>query len=358
MTYLWEPFLESPNSPELRKHSNYYHSTVIADSLAKRGYTVDATSWRNPEPPDGRDYDLIVGLGPAFTAAAARRRQGARAIYLGTGAAPEVTNKGLLQRRGEFRHRHGVVVAEALLDPDRGPEVADLLAVIGDDWVGSTYRSVSKAPIIYCPNSVIEGVVDTRTRKDFAESRKHFLWIAAYGPLRRKLDLVLEAFARMPDVDLWVCGGAKYDKQFAMATDSWLNGTRNIHHVGWVDVTSSRFQEVTAKCGFLLYPSVSDGMPGSVINSMASGLVPLVTKEAGVDVGGFGRVVKMDSVDDVVALVRWASEMSPTELEARAERASEVARVDYDPRMFGCQFDRALSVVCGDAVATQANISG
>jgi len=338
LTYICEPFTTERHTPEFRRHANYAQAVAIAEQLGERGYSVDVTHWRNPAPPDGSHYDLVFGLGRAFAAAASSRREGAIAIYFGTGTLANQTNLMQVRRDSEFNRRHHANVASALHDPDTGPACADRLLVTGDDWVVGSYSGHSAAPVSVCPNPIVEGVVDMRESKDFNASRMHFLWMAGYGGLRRRLDLVLEAFSLMPDVHLWVCGGLRHEKVFYAAMKHWLDGCENIHDVGWVDVGSERYREITRRCGFMIYPSVSDGCPGSVVNAMASGVVPLVTRETGIDVESAGIKIVGETVGDIVSAVRSASSMAP----AIVERMSGLAVERACDRFSQARFEQGL----------------
>lgn len=345
LTYLCEPFLDDPGAGSFRHHANRRRSLAIADELAARGLKVDVTDWRNPSPPDSSNYDLIVGLGAAFSAACLQRRPHAASLYLATGAAPEQTNEALRHRAEEFRKRHGRPIRVALLEKDAGPALADRLLLIGNDWTMSTYGRYSTAPVDRGCNAVTQGIDSPRSGKDFSEARHHFLWMAAYGALRRRLDLVLEAFALRPELHLWICGGVEHEREFCSVMSQWLDRTSNIHRLGWMDVGSEAFVEVATRCGYLLYPSVSDGMPGSVVNSGACGIVPLVTREAGIDVQPFGFEICGSTMDEVSEAIDFASSVSAAELSERSRLAAEHMRSRYSEREFQAVFAQSLDAL-------------
>jgi hypothetical protein len=237
-------------------------------------------------------------------------------------------------RTREFNARHGANLPVNLHDPDDGPAVADYLLVTGDRWVAGTYSAISPSPIGFCPNPIVAGVLDTRDMKDFTLASTNFLWMAAYGALRRRLDIVLEAFEAMPHLNLWICGGLNHEKAFYGVMNRWLTELPNVHDVGWVDVGSPTYREITARCGYLVYPSVSDGNPGTVVNAMASGVVPLTTIETGIDVGGCGHAFLGGSVQKLVDCITSVSQLPASHLAQNAARASEFARNNFDHLTF------------------------
>ena len=66
--------------------------------------------------------------------------------------------------------------------------------------------------------------------------------------MHKGLDLVLEAFAGMPDHHLYVCGPLQQEKDFVKAFYTELYETPNIHAVGWVDLEGPEFLEIVNKC--------------------------------------------------------------------------------------------------------------
>ncbi|MDE1925191.1 MAG: glycosyltransferase, partial [Patescibacteria group bacterium] len=54
-------------------------------------------------------------------------------------------------------------------------------------------------------------------------------------------------------------------------------------YLGFIDSSSKKYKEVLAKHAWYLFPSVEEGEPGTVLEAMTLGLVPLVTRESGID---------------------------------------------------------------------------
>ena len=74
--------------------------------------------------------------------------------------------------------------------------------------------------------------------------RGRFLWIGSQGLVHKGLDLVLEAFARMPDLHLTVCGPIREEPAFEAAFRRELYATPNIETLGWVDIASPAFADL------------------------------------------------------------------------------------------------------------------
>lgn len=86
--------------------------------------------------------------------------------------------------------------------------------------------------------------------------------------------------------------------------------------------------------GDLGYPSCSDGQAGGVVQAMHAALIPLVTREAGIDTEDFGITCPDDSLDAIERLVRDASERPPDWHRELGARSRQVARNRYTEDVF------------------------
>lgn len=344
LCYNVDPFLSDFDATQFRSHCNRWRSTKIVELLGLCDYQVDATDWRNMHSPPGRDYDLVFGLGRAFTASCKKKEASTKTIYFGTGTAAEQTIAAEHAGIRELRKRRGQACRARPLWRDRGQRLADAIFVVGDRWTQNTYQPTD-APIYECPNSVVDGIADTTPHRRFEEARRNFLWMAAYGAIRRRLDIVLEAFSELPDYNLWICGGIEYERDFFQLYRRELTELPNVRYMGRVDVTSEQFAEITSRCGYILCPSRSDGMPGSVVNSMAAGVVPMVTEEAGMDTGGLGIGIPEIENDTIRELVIQAADADPIQLKRQAQQVCSFARARYSQQAFRDAFRRHLTEV-------------
>ena len=167
---------------------------------------------------------------------------------------------------------------------------------------------------------------DTYPPRDIARIRRRFIWFGSVGLAQKGLDLALEAFAQMPDLELTVAGAIQLDQDFVQAYYRELHDTANIHNLGWLDVTAPMFHEVMREHLAVVYPSCAEGGAGSVICCMHSGVIPVVTYQASVDVGDFGLLTPGDAVSDVIAAVRQLTSLTDAELTLRCRAAWEHAR--------------------------------
>jgi glycosyltransferase involved in cell wall biosynthesis len=222
-------------------------------------------------------------------------------------------------------------------------EHADRGTVLGNEFTVDTYRYAGK-PLHRIPISAPE-IYDWPAHREMTEARRHFIWFGSSGFVHKGLDRVLEAFAQLPDLHLHVCGPFDDEPDFLKVYDRELFHTPNIHAEGWVDVASQRFRDLCAASIAVVYPSASEGGGGSVISCMHAGLVPIVSREASVDIGEFGFDLADGGVPAVMAVVRRVAQMPPGELEARARAAWEHVRARHTREEFSRAFGEFLDSV-------------
>lgn len=339
-----EPFELAESAALVKSHSNYWKAPVIAGLLRSLGFSVDVTDWRNANAPSADDYDLVIGQGPAFTSSCRESRKTIPRIFLGWGLYGGATAANTEQRVKELWKRRGLCLP-SIPDVDDGPLYATDIIYIGNRYTRSTYETVVSLPMLMVPNPATIGVKRTTDGKDFSAARRHFLWMAAYGTLRRGLDVLLEVFAANPEFQLTVCGDISHEKDFFAFYKPQLLESANIRYVGWVDVTSDIFSEVTTQCGFCIYPSVSDGMPGSVVNAMVAGLVPIVPDSAGMECGNLEFKVPSVGHESLLRTMRECAAMRPEDLRDRANAAADFAATFYTRGAFESRFKTALASI-------------
>ena len=128
--------------------------------------------------------------------------------------------------------------------PNLAIERADCATILGNEFTISTFRYANK-PIYRLPISA-PVIYPWPEGKDFEACRRRFLWFGSNGFVHKGLDLVLEAFAAMPEYHLTVCGPIKeeMEKDFEKTFYRELYQTSNIRTEGWVDVVSPEFMRI------------------------------------------------------------------------------------------------------------------
>ena len=249
------------------------------------------------------------------------------------------------RRRKELERRRGIRLTHARhVGRNRGIESADCAVVLGNEWTLATYGAFGK-PLYRVPLSNAFTYASPESR-DFEASRGRFLWFGGVGFLHKGLDLVLEAFAGTPGLELEIAAPLDREREFAGAFRRELYETANVHPLGWLDVSSRRFLAVARRNLGIVFPSCSEGGGGSVITAMHAGLVPVVTAEASVDVAPETGVLLADArVETIRAATLELSSRPAGELRSMALAAWRQANERHTRASFRAEYRRAVLAI-------------
>jgi glycosyltransferase involved in cell wall biosynthesis len=324
-----EHWLESQS-----RHTNNLRSYRLALLLAERGYVVDVVSNRLDRLPSNRVYDAVVGMGKLTRDLAAAHPPTTKKIYITTGLANAVATGNEAARLADVNRRRRCrlrprIVAKVTTD---NLDAFDAFACVGNAFTAATHRrpgvrtfSFNNMPIrTFSP-----------PRRVLREVRHRFMYFASAGQVLKGLDLLLEAFSRRPDLDLVVCGRFAAEKKFVRCFRRELNGRPNIHPVGDEQVVGSEaFLDICGSCAFVILPSAAEGQPGTVVDCMHSGLIPVVTPQCGIDLDDFGFLIERPSSGAVERVLRRICETPVDELERRGAATLEAAREQFSVQAF------------------------
>ncbi len=254
-------------------------------------------------------------------------------------------NSAVLKRSLDVQQTRGVSLTSfRFIEYNWAIEHADYATVLGNQFTVDTYKYAGK-PLYRIPISSCN-LYPWAAEKDFDHCRNGFLWFGSKGFVHKGLDLVLDAFVDMPDCHLYVCGPIDDEPAFQEAFDKELYNTPNIHTLGWVDVESDEFLDVSRKCVGLVYPSCAEGGGGCVIQCMHAGLIPLVTYESSVDISDeYGVLLNEFSAQEIVEKVRMLSSLQTEKLEQMSRKAWEFVREHHTRERFFEVFKKRMQSI-------------
>jgi glycosyltransferase involved in cell wall biosynthesis len=342
LSYILEPFLIKPGESLPNTHNHYWRSLQMAETFLELGYCVDVMDYRNRTFIPKKEYAFFIDVRRNFERLSPFLNKDCVKIFYIDTAHILFHNAAEARRLLELRQRKGITLCpDRIAIPNLAIECADFAFTHGNDFTISTFRYANK-PIYRVPQSSC-AEYPWPDDKNYDICKNNFLWFGSHGFVHKGLDLVLDAFAEMQHYHLYICGPIQKEKDFEKAYFKELHETSNIHTIGWVDVNSPEFLEITKKCLALVNPSCAEGGAGSVITCMHAGIIPIASYESGVDVTeDFGMILKDCSVETIKKTVTMISGLPTEKLKQMSRKAWEFARENHTREKFADEYKKVI----------------
>ncbi len=335
-------------------HTNNWEIFEIVKILNTLGFVVDILD-RDISLNDLKNldsgYDIFIGLGAGnsgkyFPEIASRLKRAIKILYA-AGPEPILSNKLILKRYDYFykRHKQRLKLRRMIdkLDFPKAIAQADVIFAIGNDFSLKSYKKYKKPIYRILPSSSPNISFSLQELK--LKNKKSFLFFGGNGAVVKGLDLVIESFAKLPKLKLYIC--SPFERDFFGFYASTLAKAKNIHYLGFVKPGSKIFNKLTQETSFIVLPSCSEGIATSVTTCMRRALIPVVTYEAGIDIADFGVQIEELSIDALAKLFDRISNYDDKELKKRIIK-SYMASFDYTQESFRRSFTKAILSVLNE----------
>lgn len=325
ISYITWPFREGWDSPKARGHTNAFEVVAMAEAWRDQGFRVEVCDHDDKTFKPPADCRVAIDIHGNLERWGRDLPHGCIKILHATGPHWLESNQAELAGLASIRDRKGIALRpRRQVEPSRGVEAADHVVVLGNEYTADSFafggKPVTRVPI----SSAYE--FEWPEHRDFEQAKRNFFWVASYGMVHKGLDLVLDAFAGLPDLQLTVCGRPEKEHDFFNLYRRELQDTQNIGSRGWIDMTTAAFAEIARTHATIIYPSKAEGGAGSAIHCMHAGMLPACTRGASIDLGDFGISIPEETVDSVCQAALQVAAMTAAEVEQRARRAWEHVR--------------------------------
>lgn len=341
LAYLTEPIAVRPDT---YRFSNDGIARLFPRALNELGYVVDIVEWTDAGFIPSKPYDLFIAHGGInFDKIYSRLSKACTVIYFSSGNYWKFNNEqedvrlvALAERRGvSLPHERYINVSE-----ETAHRKACGVITLGDLSALEPYIADGITNVKTLRNAAYPDTGYNSEGKDFDRARKHFLFFSGSGNVHKGLDLLLEAFAKLPQLHLHVVTHLQDSFVKVYAEEFTLS---NIHSYGTIPMRSERFYHLMDLCGYVIHPSASDGSAGSVIECMCHGLVPIVSRATRIDVSDFGEVIEPCTIDTIYTLLGTLSVLPSEELRQRTQTTQKLTNRDYTPECFLYNLKTCLS---------------
>ena len=344
LSYITTPFRLSPDDPHDVQFSNIGIARSIVRVLNELGYIVDVIEWTDTKFLPCKHYNLFMGHGGHnFERIARNLSPETVKIYFSTGIYWKESNQREAERFKWLEQRRSVHLPFdrwIICREEYANKSADGIICLGNQAAKNSY---SKFPLVINLNNTTyhDGRYE-RTKKDFASARRNFLFFAGSGNVHKGLDLLLEAFVQT-DAHLYIC--QEISPEFYKVYRHELEDYPNIHLVRSVPMRSPQFYYLVDRCAFVIYPSCAEGQPGSVVECMHQGLIPVLSREANIDTNDYGITLNTCSIEEIIKVAQNLLQQPPEWVKEMSSRTRKAAITDFSENAFLRNMKGAIQVI-------------
>lgn len=341
-SYILDPFLLPDGAEPPHSHTHFWESLAIGRTLVDLGFAVDVIHWTNQRFLPAAPYDLLIDVRINLERLAPLVGPGCLKLMHIETAHHRFYNAAQERRREELASRRGIRLAPyKTIAENRAIESADAATILGNVVTQATYAHAGKS---LWPVPISQPFLSPFPEgKDYSEARRRFLWFGSGGLLHKGLDRVLEVFSALPHLGLTVLGPVEREPEFERAFARELYATPNIATRGWIDVAGPTFATIARENLALVYPSCSEGQNGGAVTCMHAGLLPVLSRESGIDLApDRGVLLATSTLEEIRGAVLDLAARPPAELEAASRRAWEWVRAHHTRQRFAAAYRDAL----------------
>lgn len=341
-SYFTEPFTFAPWKPFPNYHTMYWECYEIAQLFSEKGFDVDIINSTDHTFIPKKKYIVCIDTNDDLERLSKYLPRDCKKVFHILISYWEAYNNAEKTRIDALEKRRGVrLPLHRTVKPSRDAELADYLEGFGNKAIFKTFERFRK-PITFIPiSTVIE--YDFPENKDFEKSKRHFMWMGGGGAVLKGLDITLEAFSKMPDLYLHICGPIYGEKDFVKEYKKELEETPNIRVYGRLDVAGKQFIDLLDTCAAVIYPSGGEGSSGAIVQAMHAGIIPIITHETGIQEDS-GYIPLLDPTpESIIEVVRKFQTESSDKIREKSRSIWNYARRRYTREEFSKAYNRFIT---------------
>jgi glycosyltransferase involved in cell wall biosynthesis len=320
----------------------FYHTIVketetLCEIASELGYNVDLIDFNVELPASEKKYSLVLGFGRSIEDYLHQHpKKEFKLILYRNGTDSSFSDRISMKRLDQFAGRHGIIPFDSVPVYPKSFRAqiwfADTIIVLGNEYVRQTYLEHTSAKVESLDLFYFPVKMNSEPEKDYIKSQKKFLWFGSRGAVRKGLDLALDVFMKRSDIELFVCGLDRAEKLFAELYSEAFKYP-NIHDLGFVKMESGEFRDLMSEVSAFIFPTIWEGGGGASLNLVGNaGLVPIVTKNLGLDFEHEEYLIEDFTPEELEKSIDRYLELSTDSLKAKTEKLKKYVseRRTYD----------------------------
>lgn len=325
VVYIMDPFLGYYHV----EHSNATEGYIAAQVLSSLGYDVDILDLEEVKNREFySQYDVAYGknLDAALFS-------GTKVIPYSGATAHKNMNRDAIVRAYEFYKKSGLNPINSMRTLENFSLAFSYANVIlGNQLVADSFKIDGIDQKLFPIEGFYFDAYDIDIeKKDFNEAKKHFIWWGSTGAIHKGLDLVIEVFRKRSDLILHICGFRTNEPSVSQYYKKELNNEiPNIINHGFVNIKSDLFKEIMDKSCAVVSPSLAEGGAIGIINVLANGgLIPIITKASGLDVGHYGFMFENLDVETIDSMIDKLLKLNENDMKKLSIQVKKESRERY-----------------------------
>lgn len=298
---------------------------------------------------DSQKYDVIFGLGESYLRACKNNPQAIKILYLTENNPLTVTEKFkervdyYFQRRGSLQTG---IVRNNFYD-ESAFTCSDYGILLTNEYNSKRSIPYFKKSFLINPSCLINKQFIYK-EIDFNSTKRDFVWFGSSGAIHKGLDILVDVFKILPDYRLHIFGLNKQEEDLLDIN----NNEKNISIHAPVYVYSDEFlKEVVEKCAFCILPSCSEGQSTSAITCMAHGILPIVTRDCGLNIPDeYIFILESYKVEYIRDFILYVSHIGDLDLEEKRKKMYEYTRTNFNLNVFSETFKKSITNILNESI--------
>jgi hypothetical protein len=231
-------------------------------------------------------------------------------IYYITGCHYIHQNRWVIERTNLFNNLNKTNIPYyRLARPTMVSIIPNVFFYIGNTKTLSTFKDYDNRTFIKSGTIFVKSNLFNYEEKLKKVATKSFLWLGSEGTLLRGLDIIVNYFQKNKDIELHIVGNIDYELRSYFQNHQY----DNIFFHGYLNIDSISFLEIIYRCQWVINLSFSEGIPGSLINAMSMGCIPIMSEFSvysdDIRIGYVVNPLDIKNLDSIISITKSLSEV-------------------------------------------------